>query len=158
MKNMRKKNGDHNKNNNYQNDIEMSIPLKEINEEEINNNEDEENIKSKYTNFWDLSILSRIFFYWSTYAMKISNKTSLKTHHLLKYLRLKDTRSDLSELKNLWNLNEQSKINKFLSSSLLFVILRTNIFRIISLILQQFFNTIMKTSQIFFFKTNNISF
>ena len=149
---MRKKNGDHNKNNNYQNDIEMSIPLKEINEEEINNNEDEENIKSKYTNFWDLSILSRIFFYWSTYAMKISNKTSLKTHHLLKYLRLKDTRSDLSELKNLWNLNEQSKINKFLSSSLLFVILRTNIFRIISLILQQFFNTIMKTSQIFFLR------
>jgi ATP-binding cassette subfamily C (CFTR/MRP) protein 1 len=86
--------------------------------------------------------------------MKISNKTSLKIHHLLNYLRLTETRSDLKELKNLWysKNKEKSKFNKFISSHLLLVIVRINIFGIISLILQQFFNTGMKTSQIFFLR------
>ena len=150
---MKKKNG-FNKNNKYENDIEMSIPLKDLNDEENEYIVDIENPHSKYTSFNNISFISRIFFFWTTYAMKISNKTSLKIHHLLEYLRLTETRSDLKELKNLWysNNKEKSKFNKFISSHLLLVIVRINIFGIISLILQQFFNTGMKMSQIFFLR------
>ena len=150
---MRKNNG-FNKNKKYENDIEMSIPLKDLNEEENDYIIEIENPHTKYSSFNNISFLSRIFFFWTTYAMKISNKTSLKINHLLDYLRLTETRSDLKELKNLWysKNKEKSKFNKFISSHLLLVIVRINIFGIISLILQQFFNTGMKTSQIFFLR------
>ena len=112
---MRKNNG-FNKNKKYENDIEMSIPLKDLNEEENDYIIEIENPHTKYSSFNNISFLSRIFFFWTTYAMKISNKTSLKINHLLDYLRLTETRSDLKELKNLWYSKNKEKhlINLFL--------------------------------------------
>ena len=114
---------------------------------------------SKYKNFKEIPILSKLFFYWSTIAMKISNKEPLKQRHLLNYLKLTDTQDELQYLKELWfGNNETSGYNKYNFCPILLVILRANLKNIIFLLLLQLFHLICRTSQIYFKRELILSF
>lgn len=111
--------------------------------------------KKVISSFSELSIFNKLFFIWTFITMKISNKTSLKVSHLLSYIHLKETRSDLAFLRDIWFGNKEKGTKGYNSlkfSPLLLAIVRANAISLFGLFCATFLNTGLKFVQIFFLR------
>ena len=111
--------------------------------------------KKVISSFSELSLLNKMFFIWTFITMKISNKTSLKVSHLLSYIHLKETRSDLAFLRDIWFGNKEKGIKGYNSLKfcpLLLAIVRANAIYLFGLFCATFLNTGLKFVQIYFLR------
>ena len=111
--------------------------------------------KKVISSFSELSLLNKMFFIWTFITMKISNKTSLKVSHLLSYIHLKETRSDLAFLRDIWFGNKEKGTKGYNSLKfcpLLLAIVRANAIYLFGLFCATFLNTGLKFVQIYFLR------
>ena len=153
---------------------DLAIPLNDMNVSAINastndNNKNSNTTQSNYvpitisnadetnviTSFKQISFFKKMFFLWTLITMKISNKASLKISHLLSYIHLKETRSDLFFLREIWFGDEtkgKKGYNTYKFCPLLLAIIRANAISLFLLFCVTFINTGMKFVQIFFLR------
>ena len=115
--------------------------LNDNNSNEEENEIDDSEFGFKYDAYKESNIISRLFFFWAFYILRLAKKTKLKQKYFGTLIKESDSSNYKKEIYEIW---EGKEYNKIKSNALFKSILRANIKQILIIFILSLFNAFLK--------------